>query len=426
MPENENMLNPAVVTAAGLKNPTLPASLGLISGPTEQLAGYSDFLKKQNTPSAKAKFLNWLGGFNSAMSSGGVSWGAIGGDLVSGMANSFAKDSSKFSESQQKSQSAIRSALSAIPVYGQAIALATGIMDGIGSLTDTNLSNIDKQAASRQGLGGAATFNNAVNHLPGVSMLTYGVGALFGGGKSNNFSASEEAKSMSSGYSASVMDLSDAEELAGKNYFGGGWRKKANDAIERAKISDSVLKNINVVNTQRKQSDYYQDLQNQNINRYAGNNYMRTYVGKKGLKLISAEEARKIVALRKSSEIEKMQNGGKFASVDESIMPTGALHKELHHLGDNNPELAEDITKKGIPVVTVNPDGELEQIAEIERSEWTLSKSLTDRIEALFEQWKKEPSEELEIQCGELVVEELRTNTVDPGNQLNIENDGEK
>lgn len=426
MPENENMLNPAVVTAAGLKNPTLPASLGLVSGQTKQLAGYSDFLKKQNTPSAKAKVLNGFGGFNSAMSSGGISWGAMGGDLVSGMANGFAKDSSKFNESQQASQSAIRGMLSAIPVYGQAIALATGIMDGIGSLTDTNLSNIDKKSASRQGLGGAAIFNDAVNHLPGVSMLTYGVGALFGGGKSNNFSASEEAKSMSSGYSASVMDLSDAEELAGKNYFGGGWRKKANDAIERAKISDSVLKNVNIVNTQRKQSDYYQDLQNQNINRYAGNNYMRTYVGKKGLKLISAEEARKIVALRKSSEVEKMQNGGKFASVDESIMPTGALHKELHHLGDNNPELAEDITKKGIPVVTVNPDGELEQIAEIERSEWTLSKSLTDRIEALFEQWKKEPSEELEIQCGELVVEELRTNTVDPGNQLNIENDGEK
>ena len=153
---------------------------------------------------------------------------------------------------------------------------------------------------------------------------------------------------------------------------------------------------------------------------------MRTYVGKNGLKLMSAEEARRIIALRKSAEIEKMQNGGKFASVDESIMPTGALHKELHHLGDNNPELAEDITKKGIPVVTVNPDGELEQIAEIERSEWTLSKSLTDQIEALFEQWKREPSEELEIRCGELVVEELRTNTVDPGNQLNIENNGEK
>ena len=38
---------------------------------------------------------------------------------------------------------------------------------------------------------------------------------------------------------------------------------------------------------------------------------------------------------------------------------------------------------EGIPVVTVDESGDMVQIAEIECSEWTLSKSLTDEIEAL-------------------------------------------
>jgi hypothetical protein len=132
-----------------------------------------------------------------------------------------------------------------------------------------------------------------------------------------------------------------------------------------------MLAEIGRVNTQRKQSDYYQDLQNLNINRYAGQNYLNTTVGKNGMKLMSAEEARRIVALRKVEEgPEKLQNGGTIpATEDQSIIPEGKLHKELHHLDKVNPELAEDLTRKGIPVITVDENGETSQVAEVERSE---------------------------------------------------------
>ena len=58
-----------------------------------------------------------------------------------------------------------------IPGYGQIIAAATGAVDALGTMTGTNLSNIDKNSARRAGIGGSAAFNNVMNMLPGNSML---------------------------------------------------------------------------------------------------------------------------------------------------------------------------------------------------------------------------------------------------------------
>ena len=58
-----------------------------------------------------------------------------------------------------------------IPGYGQLIAAATGAVDAIGNMTGTNLSNIDKNAAGRAGVKFSSGFNNAMNKLPGNSMI---------------------------------------------------------------------------------------------------------------------------------------------------------------------------------------------------------------------------------------------------------------
>ena len=78
-------------------------------------------------------------------------------------------------------------------------------------------------------------------------------------------------------------------------------------------------------------------------------------------------------------------------------------------------EQFEDLTRKGIPVVTVDESGDMVQVAEIECSEWTISKSLTDEIEALW----KDGSEEAMIECGKLVCEHLLRQTKDDGGILN-------
>ena len=105
------------------------------------------------------------------------------------------------------------------------------------------------------------------------------------------------------------------------------------------------------------------------------------------------------------------QNGGILSG---NILPTGKLHKELHHIEDSNPELAEELTRKGIPVVAINEDGNFEEVAEIERDEWTLSKELTDKLESLW----KDGSEEAMLECGKLMCEEILFNTRDDNNLL--------
>ena len=354
-----------------------------------------------------------IGGFTkSGASSLGINssnWGSIAGDAISGLGsmigNKYGED---FSDSQKSTQSLIRQGLSMIPVYGQAIAAATGALDAIGNITGTNLSNINKDSASRAGISFGAGFNNTINYLPGVSALAGGFGLW--SGRTNNYKMSDEAEELQASYSGTIGDLRAAEDVAGKRML--FQRGKANSFIDEAKNNDKILAQINQTNTMRKQSDYYQDLQHQNINRYAGQNYLGVRIGKQGTKLMSIEQVRAIIQSNHQKETEKLQNGGIIGTpgIDSSVMPVGSLHKELHHIEDANPELAEEITRKGIPVVTVDENGEFQQVAEVERDEIIFSKSITDEIERL----RKIGDDDAMIECGKLITNEIINNTSDP------------
>lgn len=101
--------------------------------------------------------------------------------------------------------------------------------------------------------------------------------------------------------------------------------------------------------------------------------------------------------------VEEFKEGGSF-----NVIPEGALHARLHHM-----ENAENLTKKGIPVVS-EKDGELEQHAEIEKEEIILRLSLTKRLEELA----KEDTDEAALEAGKILVEEILNNTVDNTNKL--------
>jgi hypothetical protein len=166
---------------------------------------------------------------------------------------------------------------------------------------------------------------------------------------------------------------------------------------------------ISETNTLRKQSDYGTDLAQQNLNRYAGQNYTDMRMGRSGLKLSSLDDIRIMLANRQAEqrEVEKFANGGVLEGTN--LIPSGKLHKELHHIEDSDAELAESLTRKGIPVVALSEGGEIEQVAEIEHSEITLSKALTDKLEEL----RKDGSEEAMIEAGKILVEEIMFNTDD-------------
>ncbi len=101
---------------------------------------------------------------------------------------------------------------------------------------------------------------------------------------------------------------------------------------------------------------------------------------------------------------QKFAEGGKF-----NVIPEGALHARLHHM-----ENADNLTKKGIPVVSEKEGGELEQHAEIEKEEIILRLSLTKRLEELA----KEDTDEAALEAGKILVEEILNNTVDNTNTL--------
>jgi len=226
-----------------------------------------------------------------------------------------------------------------------------------------------------------------------------------GGSRTNGYKMSDDAEEMQAGYSGTVGDLRAAGDIANKRLLFG--KRKANDFIDEARRNDMLLAQINETNTMRKQSDYYQDLQHQNINRYAGQNYLGVRVGKQGTKLMSIEQVRAIIQSNHQKETEKLQNGG-IIGVDTNILPEGALHARKNGLADLNPEL-EDATKKGIPVMAVEGEQVQQQVAEIEHSEIIFRLEVTQRLEEL----RKDGSEEAMIEAGKLVTEELIENTQD-------------
>ena len=99
----------------------------------------------------------------------------------------------------------------------------------------------------------------------------------------------------------------------------------------------------------------------------------------------------------------KFAEGGKV-----NVIPDGALHAHKHHLEDISPEY-EQVTSKGIPVVTEEEGGKLKQHAEIERNEIIFRLEVTKKLEELM----KDGSNDAAIEAGKLLAHEIINNTVD-------------
>lgn len=84
----------------------------------------------------------------------------------------------------------------------------------------------------------------------------------------------------------------------------------------------------------------------------------------------------------------------------KNVIPEGALHARKHHM-----ENADELTKKGIPVI----DNKGEQQAEIELNEIIFSLEVTQKLEELY----KDGSDKAAIEAGKLLVQEILFNTED-------------
>ena len=111
-----------------------------------------------------------------------------------------------------------------------------------------------------------------------------------------------------------------------------------------------------------------------------------------------------IIELIDPAAIPEFKNGGSV-----NISPDGALHARKHNMED-----ADNLTKKGIPVV----DNKGEQQAEIERNEIIFRLEVTQKLEELEKKYYDKDSSQKEkdesaLEAGELLVKEILHNTDD-------------
>ena len=282
-----------------------------------------------------------------------------------------------------------------------AIGLADKFADGIIDATGISSNQISKDIKERTGITGAARFlNNSMNFLPGNLLA-------IGGKKLTDSELSQETENIRGAFTGTLDDIDAAQSIGGSRVnfmLSRKTRNKMNDYVKEQNWKNDLLTNISKTNTLRKQSDYAQNLNTQNINRNSGNTYQTMAVGKEGLKLPDREMLNAIYA----KKVTICKDGG-VIGVDSNVIPEGALHKEINHMEEHNEELDKVITDKGIAVVTTDKDGKVEQVAEIEKEEIVFRLELTKKIEELWH----EGTPEAMLKAGKLLVKEIMGNTDD-------------
>ena len=112
--------------------------------------------------------------------------------------------------------------------------------------------------------------------------------------------------------------------------------------------------------------------------------------------------------------IGKFQEGGKM-----NVIPEGALHARKHNLPE---AIAEKVTNKGIPVITLEEGGDIKQHAEIEVNEIIFNKETTDKLEDFFKKFNeaedKKDKDLIAIEAGKFLASEILENTEDNTNLI--------
>ena len=304
--------------------------------------------------------------------------------------------------------------------------------------------------------------------------LINGIGAK----RTQDFSANNDTiEKVGGSYGGSINTINDAVSKANKKYglFSGGARRRANNLINTARQQQNIMTNISdeYQDQLANKSDLAYIRYNTDINGGYQQQYIRaakqgailnriqlrkqreggvlsnqlhskinletqevewkpvininqkTPEFKEGGELVNnqetIQETNSVWQPNISLEtIQIMEEGGKTdKSKQESdkieetnqknVIPEGALHAHKHHM-----ENAEDLTKKGIPVV----DNKGEQQAEVEREELILSLEVTKQLENLYKRYQEDTNtqkekDELAIEAGKLLVYEILHNTID-------------
>lgn len=247
-----------------------------------------------------------------------------------------------------------------------------------------------------------------------MKLTPMGLVNAFGAKKADTiYKDNETWEQQGSAYGGSMAKVDDALTKSGKKYgaFSGKARRKANAQIAEAKRQQNLVSDINQEAQDAFAASNYSGIGLRNELALSGG-YRNMAVGRNGMKILDAESqwAREVLTKAKIKPKEKLEEQSpKFAEGGiVNVIPDGALHAHKHHLEDISPEY-EQVTSKGIPVVTEEEGGKLKQHAEIERNEIIFRLEVTKKLEELM----KDGSDDAAIEAGKLLAHEIINNTVD-------------
>lgn len=370
-----------------------------------------------------------------------------GMDAVGNLVGSFGKDTSQGPNGDLRAGidqgwDSLADTAANFGPYGQ---IAAGAMKAVGAL--------NKIQGAIFGATDNMTTTDAILDSP-LGVLT-GVGWINQafGQKSNTITKDAEAfEQVGSSYGGTGNVVDDALSKSGKKYgaFSASARDAANQEIANARQQQSIMSNIAGNASDRFAIRNSMSAINGNSRAFGlqgGYNQAAIRAGKHGLSLKNIYTAKRLISSLKFKEGSKVysivselslqdipeeyleplstveevnsvlpefREGGKV-----NVIPEGALHARLHHM-----ENAENLTKKGIPVVAEKEGGELEQQAEIEREEVILRLEVTKKLEELQkdyynDDYTQKQKDEFAIEAGKLITYELLQNTVDNTGLLN-------
>lgn len=259
-----------------------------------------------------------------------------------------------------------------------------------------------------------------------LKLTPLGLVNAIGAKKADTITKDNEAfEQVGSSYGGTQSTVDDALTKSGKKYglLSGGARNRANRQIHNAQMQQSKMSNI-ADEAQMAFTASNNPLLGLGTQLQLNGGYQQNTVkaGKSGLKM-DRDFAKRVVKLSKGQkekrkkiqeevrmeEVAGFKNGGAV-----NVIPDGALHAHKHHL-ENVDEKFEDVTTKGIPVITEEKGGDIKQHAEVEREEIIFNLEVTKQLEKLMQ----DGSDEAAIEAGKLLVHEILENTVDNTGLLN-------
>lgn len=253
-----------------------------------------------------------------------------------------------------------------------------------------------------------------------LKLTPLGLVNAIGAKKADTITKDNEAfEQVGSSYGGTQATVDDALTKSGKKYglFSRKARNKANQQIHNAQMQQSKMSNI-ADEAQMAFTASNNPLIGLGTQLQLNGGYQQSTVraGKSGLKM-DREFAKRVIKLSngKKSKAKKIQEEVRMEEVAGfknggavNVIPDGALHAHKHHLEDVDGKF-EEVTTKGIPVITEEKGGDIKQHAEVEREEIIFNLDVTKQLEKLMQ----DGSDEAAIEAGKLLAHEILENTVD-------------